>query len=68
MKEHKFKIVALIIILMLGWLVYLAFQEYSTESRVCLEKGGTLTYDIDNKTLYCKMPPRVKKQKSWWEW
>ena len=39
MKEHKFKIVALIIILMLGWLVYLAFQEYSTESRVCLEKG-----------------------------
>ena len=52
MKEHKFKIVALIIILMLGWLVYLAFQEYSTESRVCLEKGGTLTYDIDNKTLY----------------
>lgn len=63
------KIGVLFIFLLLGWLVYLAFQEYSTESRVCLERGGKIEYDADTKTLYCNLPKKVKKRNNnWWSW
>jgi len=67
MLENKLTLYVIGAFLMLGLLAWFAFQEYSTESRVCLEKGGKLVYENETKTLYCELPKPVRT-KSWWEW
>jgi len=65
LKQNKVKLVVLVLILLLGWLTYLAFQEYAVESASCLNKGGKLVYDSESKTLYCDLPLR---KRDWWSW
>jgi len=65
LQSNKVKLIAIVILILLGWLTYLAFNEYAIESRNCLSQGGKLVYDTDSKTLYCDLP---KPEKSWWPW
>jgi len=65
LKQNKIKLVVLIVALLLGWLTFLAFQEYASESASCLSKGGKLIYNAETRTMYCDVPSR---KKDWWLW
>lgn len=71
LKANKIKLLFLLIVIGFLWLIYLAFVEYSVESKNCVARGGQLFYDESTKSVYCKMPPRIYREperRSWWDW
>lgn len=68
--QHKFKILGFIAaIILVGLMVWGAYQEYKFHYENCISKGGTLVLNEEDQTIRCKLPlPQPREVDRSWKW